>query len=87
MVDAKQKNPQPSTRRTCGQRLRNLLEEYGISHSTFAEVLGISPQCLTNWRVRGVPRLRVEHLARLLSVSEVWLATGVGERTRGLHRE
>lgn len=87
MADTKQKDPQPSARRTCGQRLRNLLEEYGISHSAFAEVLGISPQCLTNWSARGIPRLRVEPLARLLSVSEVWLTTGKGERTRDLHRD
>ncbi len=87
MVDAKQKDPHPSARRACGQRLRNLLEEYDISPSGFAEVLGISPQCLTNWSARGIPRLRVEQLARLLSVSEVWLVTGEGERARDLHRQ
>ena len=87
MVDAKQKDPQPSARRTCGQRLRDLLEEYDISPSGFAEVLGISPQCLTNWSTRGIPRQRVEPLARLLSVSEVWLVTGVGERAGDGRRE
>lgn len=87
MVDMKQKDPQPNARRTCGQRLRNLLEEYDISPSGFAAVLGVSPQCLTNWSARGIPRLRVEQLARLLSVSEVWLVTGEGERARDLRRE
>lgn len=87
MVDAKQKDPQPSARRACGQRLRDLLEEYDISPSGFAEVLGISPQCLTNWSTRGIPRQRVEPLARLLSVSEVWLVTGVGERAGDGRRE
>lgn len=87
MVDAKQQGPQPSTRRACGQRLRNLLEEYGISPSGFAKVLGISPQCLTNWSTRGIPRQRVEPLARLLSVSEAWLVTGEGERARDIRRE
>jgi hypothetical protein len=29
----------------------------------------------------------VEQLARLLSVSEVWLVTGEGERARDLRRE
>jgi DNA-binding transcriptional regulator YiaG len=87
MVDAKQRDPQPSARRTCGQRLRNLLEEYDISPSGFAAVLGVSPQCLTNWSTRGVPQPRVEQLARLLSVSEVWLVTGEGERARDLRRE
>lgn len=87
MVDAKQKDPQPSVRRACGQRLRNVLEEYDISPSGFAEVLGISPQCLTNWSRRGIPRQRGEPLARLLSVSEVWLVIGKGERARELRRE
>ena len=87
MVDAKREDPQPSARRACGQRLRNLLEEYDISPSGFAKVLGISPQCLTNWSTRGIPRQRVEPLARLLSVSEVWLVTGVGERARDLRRK
>ncbi|WP_080712600.1 helix-turn-helix domain-containing protein [Pseudomonas brassicacearum] len=87
MADATPKDPQPSARRTCGQRLRNLLEEYGISHSAFADVLGVSPQCITNWSSRGIPRLWVEPLARLLSVSEEWLTTGEGKRTRDLHRE
>lgn len=57
-----------------------MLEEYGIYPVAFAEVLRINPQCLTNWSARGIPRLRVEQLARLLSVSKVWLATGEGER-------
>jgi len=87
MANAKQKDPQPSARRTCGQRLRSLLEEYDISPSGFAKVLGTSPQCLTNWSTRGIPRQRVEPLARLLSVSEAWLVTGEGERTCDLHRE
>lgn len=87
MVNAKQKDPQPSARRACGQRLRNLLEEYDISPSGFAAVLGVSPQCLTNWSTRGIPRQRVEPLARLLSVSEAWLVTGEGERASGLRRE
>ncbi|EPJ84368.1 transcriptional regulator [Pseudomonas kilonensis] len=87
MVNAKQKDPQTSARQACGQRLRNLLEEYDIAPSAFAEVLRVSPQCLTNWSVRGVPRLRMAQLARLLSVSEVWLAIGEGERTCDLHRE
>lgn len=86
-VWSKQRDLQPSARLACGQRLRNLLEEYDITPSAFAEVLRISPQSLTNWRRRGVPRLRMAQLARLLSVSEVWLATGRGERTRDVHRE
>ncbi|MBC3376614.1 hypothetical protein HU762_21965 [Pseudomonas sp. SWRI92] len=89
MVNAwwKQKDSQLSARQASGQRLRNLLEEYDIAPSAFAEVLRVSPQCLTNWSVRGVPRLWMAQLARLLSVSEVWLVTGEGERARDIHRE
>lgn len=83
----KQSNPQSSARRACAQRLSGLLKEYGIPASGFAEVLRITPQCLCYWKRRGVPRLRVEQLARLLSVSEVWLATGEGERASGLYRQ
>ncbi|WP_053213834.1 helix-turn-helix transcriptional regulator [Pseudomonas sp. Q12-87] len=75
-----QGHPHSSARRDCGQRLKATLEEYGIAPVAFAELLGISPQCLTNWSARGIPRLRIAQLARLLSVSEVWLATGEGER-------
>lgn len=85
MIDARWKqqqqcNSRSGARRACGQRLRGVLEEYDISPVAFAEVLRISPQCVTNWSARGVPQARIEQLARLLSVSEVWLATGEGER-------
>jgi hypothetical protein len=69
----------------CGRRLRTLLDEYAISCGGFAELLCISPKCLRNWFVRGVPRVRMEQLARMLSVSEVWLAKGEGERPGGVH--
>lgn len=68
------------SRRASGQRLRATLEEYAISFAGFSELLRISPQCLTNWFARGVPLVRMEQLARLLSVSEEWLATGEGKR-------
>lgn len=64
------------SRRASGQRLKATLEEYAISHAGFSELLRISPQCLANWFARGIPKTRMEQLARLLSVPEVWLATG-----------
>jgi len=71
---------QPRSQPASGQRLRATLAEYAISFAGFAELLRISPQCLTNWFARGVPQVRMEQLARLLSVSEQWLATGEGKR-------
>lgn len=59
-----------------GQRLRALLKECRIGPSAFAEFLGVSPQCLTNWFMRGVPRARLGKLARLLTVDEHWLEEG-----------
>lgn len=63
-----------------GLRLRALLDEYFIGPSAFAGFLGVSPQCLANWFIRGVPRSRAEKLAQLLSVSVVWLLEGEGAR-------
>ena len=77
---AKSRRQSPATRRAGGQRLRATLEDYAISSASFAEVLEVSPQCLANWCARGVPQARLPQLARLLSVSERWLATGEGAR-------
>ena len=71
---------QRRNQRASGRRLRALLGELGISPMAFSEFVGISPQCLTNWFARGLPRQRLDEMARLLSVSPVWLAMGVGER-------
>ncbi|MCF4996385.1 hypothetical protein GIW70_25290 [Pseudomonas syringae] len=67
-------------RRASGKRLRLLLREYGISPTGFAEFLVVTPACITNWFVRGVPRHRLGEFSRLLSVNERWLAIGEGIR-------
>ncbi|KGE67682.1 MULTISPECIES: hypothetical protein [Pseudomonas] len=59
-----------------GQRLRSVLNTYGIPPTAFAEWMRISPQCLNNWFSRGLPVARMEKLATTLSVSKVWLETG-----------
>jgi hypothetical protein len=61
-----------------GVRLRVLLSECNIAPMDFALFLKISPQRLTNWFSRGIPRSRCDNIARLLSVSAHWLETGEG---------
>jgi hypothetical protein len=39
-----------------------------------------SPQSVSNWLAHGVPRKRMDEVARLLSVTQVWLATGQGPK-------
>lgn len=65
-------------RRASGQRLRRLLHAYGVTPIGIAEFLGVSPGCVTNWFVRGIPRQRMNTIAQLLSVNVDWLSTGHG---------
>ncbi|PMV47258.1 hypothetical protein C1X18_21745, partial [Pseudomonas sp. FW305-3-2-15-C-LB1] len=44
--------PQPPTLHS-GQRLRLVLNTYGIPPTAFAEWMHVSPQCLNNWFSRG----------------------------------
>lgn len=46
----------------------------------FALFLRVSPQNMTNWFARGLPRQRLPEIAQLLSVNESWLARGEGEK-------
>ena len=69
---------QRGSRRASGQSLRRLLSDYGITPTGIAEFLGVSPACVNNWFVRGIPQQRTETIARLLSVNADWLSTGKG---------
>lgn len=60
------------------QRLRLVLKACEISSTAFAEWLRVSPQCLNNWFLRGLPHVRVEQLAQTLSLRKAWLETGEG---------
>lgn len=71
-----QKITHKSIDRQSGERLRTLLHECTISPMGFSEFLNVSPQCLNNWFIRGIPTRRITEIARFLSVSDVWLATG-----------
>lgn len=71
-----QKTHPKSVNRQSGERLRTLLHECSISPMAFSEFLNVSPQCLNNWFMRGIPKRRIAEIAGLLSVNDVWLATG-----------
>lgn len=81
-IKSKARTPERSA---CGGRLRALLDEYAITYTAFAELIGISPQRLRNWFMRGLPPAWTERLAQMLSVSEVWLVTGEGDRPAGCY--
>lgn len=55
------KNPalSPDTQQS-GEKLRALLNSRGIPAKVFAERMGITPQSLNNWFVRGVPAARLQ---------------------------
>lgn len=66
--------------RGSGPRFRALLAQCNISPMDFAVFLKVSPQNMTNWFARGLPRQRLPEIAQLFSVNEYWLAMGEGDK-------
>lgn len=47
--------------------------------SDLAKYLNESPQSITNWQTRGIPKSKLLSVARAIGISAEWLETGVGE--------
>lgn len=55
--------------------------------SDLAKFLDESPQSITNWQSRGIPKGKLLSVARAIGVSPDWLLTGEGQETqKGLHQ-
>lgn len=60
-----------------GERLREVLEERGISYAAFGGSVNASPQNINNWLIRGVPKAQVRRVCSLLKLNIDWLEDGV----------
>ncbi len=58
------------------QRIERVLKEKDMSKPEFQKKLHFESQHWNNWRHRGISRKRLEQMAKYLSVSMDWLATG-----------
>ncbi len=63
-----------------GERLKALLQEYGLTSSDFAAQRGVSPQHVNNWYKRGIPLARLDELAEVFCVNRRWLQSGEGPK-------
>ncbi|WP_019104031.1 helix-turn-helix domain-containing protein [Chromobacterium haemolyticum] len=63
-------------------RLLNAAQELRPNDVTgarsLADFLGESPQTISNWKTRGVPRAKITTLAARVHVTSEWLETGHG---------
>ncbi len=59
------------------QRLVIAAKQRGVEgHKAISDMLNESPQVITNWSKRGVPRGKITKIAGKLNVSTDWLLTG-----------
>lgn len=61
---------------TSGDRLRQLMNERGLTPKMLADQLNVTPQVLNNWFKRGLPARAAFLAARELQVSVEWLEDG-----------
>lgn len=64
------------TTENSGDRLRQFMNEQGLTPKGVAEALGVTPQVLNNWFKRGLPAKAIYDAARILLVDQHWLTTG-----------
>lgn len=61
---------------TSGDRLRQLMNQRGLTPKMLADQLNVTPQVLNNWFKRGLPTRAAFLAARELQVSVEWLEDG-----------
>ncbi|WP_090511723.1 S24 family peptidase [Pseudomonas marincola] len=66
------------TKSNSGDRLRKVIHDRNLSKAAVAASLGLAPQNLQNWFVRGVPARQMKHVSAYFRISRDWLECGTG---------